>query len=239
MSKQTATSLKKVSVHQAEKLAQMALELPPGMTLTSQDSSWEEYEELMKLLVDVPSLRVSYSDRELQIMSLSARHERYADLLKFMMATIRLIMRVKILGSGSATMRKRKKEKGNEPDASFYLLSASLLPNPLDIDFEKDPPPDIAVELDVHHASGGKLHIYAALGVPEVWHYDQKRLVIYQLKGEAYVEVKNSLALPFLTSAKLTEFLNRSQHEEQDDILNDFEKWLKSLKKRSKQSAED
>lgn len=234
MSKHTATSLKKVRPNSAAHLAELAFELPPGSILTAYDVSWEEYDRLMELIVNVTSLRISYSEGELQIMSLSAKHESYARLLEFMMATIRLVMRIKMRASGSATMRKEKKEKGNEPDSSYYIQSADRLSNPLDIDFEKDPPPDIAVEIDVHHASGGKLSIYAALGVPEVWHYDQKRLAIFRLEGEQYVEVKASRALPFLTSAKLTEFLNRSQREDQDSILNDFEKWLKSIKKRRK-----
>lgn len=231
MSKHTAASLKKVNLPNAKKLAELALDLLPGSTLTMHESSWEEYTELMSELVDVRSRRISYDEGVLEIMSVSPRHEAYASLLERLITLVGFILRIKILFYGSSTMSKVKLKKGNEPDACFYIQSASLLPNKLDIDFEHDPPPDIAVEIDVHHKSGGKLHIYAALGVPEVWLYDQTKLTIFQLKGRKYVEVKASQSLPFLTAAKLTEFLNLSQREDQDEVLLAFEKWLKSIKK--------
>ncbi|MBO0719619.1 MAG: Uma2 family endonuclease, partial [Blastocatellia bacterium] len=46
------------------------------------------------------------------------------------------------------------------------------------LDFRVDPPPDIVVEIDIHHSSVAKLPIYAALGVPEIWRYDGYTLKI-------------------------------------------------------------
>lgn len=237
MSKHTAASLKKVNLPGARKLAELALALPPGTTLTSHESSWEEYQELMHELVDVRSRRISYDEGVLEIMSVSPRHEAYASLLERLMTVVGLILRIKIYFYGSSTISKLKLKKGNEPDACFYVQSASLLPNKLDIDFEHDPPPDIVVEVDVHHKSGGKLHIYAALRVPEVWLYDQTKLTIFHLKGRKYVAAETSQALPFLTATKLTEFLNLSQHEDQDDIQFAFEKWLRHIKKENKKRS--
>jgi Uma2 family endonuclease len=237
MSKHTSPSLRKVNLPIARKLAELALELPPGTTLTSHESSWEEYKELMNELVDVRSRRISYDEGVLEIMSVSPRHEAYASLLERLITLVGFILRIKILFYGSSTISKMKVEKGNESDACFYIQSANLLPNKLDIDFEHDPPPDIAVEVDVHHKSSGKLHIYAALRVPEVWLYDQTTLTIFHLKSRKYVEAEASQALPFLTAAKLTEFLNLSQQEDQAEVLLAFEKWLRRIKKESKKSS--
>lgn len=234
MSKSTGASLKRVSKPMAVSIAEQARLMLPASTLTIHDVNWEIYQALMDEMIDERGRRISYSGGVIQIMSLSARHECYSLLLQRLVMLVGMVMRIKILFYGSATMRKKKKEKGNEPDASFYLQSADLLPNKLDIDFETDPPPDIAVEIDVHHASDGKLPIYAALGVPEIWLYDETKLTIFRLVNGHYLEVETSQALPFLTSAKLTEFLNRSRHEDQDEISLAFEKWLKSLKKRNK-----
>lgn len=234
MSKSTGVSLKQVSKPVAVSIAEQARLMLPASTLTIYDVSWEVYEALMDEMIDERGRRISYSEGVLQIMSLSARHESYATLIARFVDRISLIFGIKILFYGGATMRKKKKQKGNEPDGSFYIQSADLLPNKLEIDFEHDPPPDIAIEVDVHHASGGKLPIYAALGVPEVWLYDETKLTIFQLKGGGYAKAETSRALPILTAAKLTEFLNRSRDEDQYEVLLAFEKWLKSLKKRKK-----
>jgi Uma2 family endonuclease len=129
-------------------------------------------------------------------------------------------------------MKKKRKKKGNEPDACFYIQSADLIGSKIDIDFDSDPPPDVVVEIDVHHDSTSNFPIYAALGVPEIWHYDESSLTIYHPEDNQYVEAKASLALPMLTSRKLTEFLNQSRSEDQYAVLLAFERWLKSLKKR-------
>jgi Uma2 family endonuclease len=206
-------------------------QLPPGSVLTLHDVSWEEYEDLLEAVGEAPGLRISYDEGTMEIMTVSSRHESLAALIERMMTLVGLILRIKILFFGSATMRKRRKKKGNEPDACFYIQSADLIGAKIDIDFENDPPPDIAVEVDVHHGSKNKFGIYVALGVPEIWLYDQYALKIYHLEDDEYVEAEASLALPILTSSKLTEFLNRSHNEDQHEVLIAFEKWLRALKK--------
>jgi Uma2 family endonuclease len=209
-------------------------QLPPASTLTMHDVSWEEYEDLLGSVGEATWLRISYDEGTMEIMTVSPRRESLSALIERMMTLIGLILRIKILFFGSATMRKRRKKKGNEPDACFYIQSADLIGNKIDIDFENDPPPDIAVEVDVYHASQSKFPIYAALGVSEIWHYDEYELKIYHLEDDQYVEAKASLALPMLTSRKLTELLNLSRTKDQHEVLLAFEKWLKSLKKRGK-----
>ena len=94
-----------------------------------------------------------------------------------------------------------------------------------------DTPPDLVVEIDETHKSDDKFEIYAAFGIKEFWLYDAEILRIFKLSetGE-YLLSNNSLALPILTAETLTEFLNRSQRENQLDVLLDFEKWLQENK---------
>ena len=48
----------------------------------------------------------------------------------------------------------------------------------VDIDLEKDPPPDLALEIDLTSKSLPRLPIYLRLGVPEIWCYDEGQLSI-------------------------------------------------------------
>ncbi len=170
----------------------------------------------------------AYDEGTLQIMALSALHESYQFLISHLVNLLSVRLRIRVLCFGSATMRKKAKQKGVEPDLSFYVQTAAAIGNRTDLDFSVDPPPDIVVEIDLQHPSLSKFPIYAALGVPEIWRYDGKSLTVYYLAGESYVITPSSVALPVLTSATLTEFLARSQHEDQYETVLAFEQWLET-----------
>jgi Uma2 family endonuclease len=151
----------------------------------------------------------------------------YARFVDSLITVIRLRLRMNIRSFGSATMRKEKKEKANEPDACFYVQSAPLIGNRIDVDFATDPPPDIAVEIDIHHDSTDKFSIYAGLGVNEIWRYDGKDLSIHQLQGDHYIDVENSIALAMLSRRTLTHFLNRLPTDGESAVLFAFDEWLR------------
>lgn len=216
------------AINKAENLVEMIERMPADSVLTQHGVSWDEYEELIETVGDASGLRISYDGGRLQIMTLSQRHERYSTLIGRIVDRVSRLLRIKILFYGSATMKKERKQKGVEPDACFYVQNASLVGTKDEIDFNVDPPPDVVVEVDLHHESLSKFPIYAALAVPEVWRYDGDSLTIYQLRDEQYVASEASPSLPMLTSAVLTEFLARSPKQDQYDILLAFEDWLKT-----------
>lgn len=117
---------------------------------------WEEYEALLQTFVEAKGLRLSYDEGRLEIMVLSAEHESYAELIKQLVGTLSLRLRIKVLHFGSATMRKKGQSKGAEADACFYVQSADSIGNRKQIDFSSDPPPDIVAEVDLHHESIAK-----------------------------------------------------------------------------------
>jgi len=213
----------------------MVTQLPEGASVTFQDVSWDEYEELLEQVGEAPGLRISYDNGSLQVMTISSEHEKYASFISSLIAGIRLRLRIDILAFGSATMRKPKRSAGHEPDACFYVQTASLIGNKIQLDFEIDPPPDIGVEIDVHHDSRSKFPIYAALGVPEIWRYDGRAMTIYHLAQDAteieeslYVEQDTSIALPMLTAHVLTEIFERMRSDGELTALLAFDEWLQS-----------
>ncbi len=204
-------------------------QLSDGAVETFHDVTWDEYEELLKLVGEAPGLRISYDDGTIKVMSLSPEHEKYVHFIESMVSAIRLRLRINILFFGSMTMRKRKKSKGNEPDACFYVQTAAAIGNRLDLDFAVDPPPDVIVEVDIHHDSTGNDPIYAALGVPEIWRYDGFEAAILHLKENGYVEAESSDALPMISSAILTDYLARMRQDGEFEAIIAFDEWLQSL----------
>jgi Uma2 family endonuclease len=215
-------------INLAEAIVELVDRMPPDSVLIQHDVTWNDYEELLEAVGEASGLRISFVDGTLQIMTLSQRHEKYSTLIERMVDRLSSFLRVKVLFYGSATMRKKQKQKVDEPDACFYVQNASLVGTKDEIDFNTDPPPDVVVEIDLHHDSISKFPIYAALGVPEFWRYEGNVLTIYHLIEEQYQPSEASQSLPLLTSSILTEFLGRIPKEDQYDILLAFEEWLKA-----------
>lgn len=200
----------------------------PGEVHTFHHASWEDYEELIGQLHDETWLRISYGEGVLQIMSTSAKHENYASFVNGMIRLLSLRLRINIRFFGSATIKQSRKKKGNEADGCFYVQTAPQLGNRIDLDFEKDPPPDVAIEVDIYHDSLSKFSIYAGLGVPEIWRYDKDKLTIHLLADDHYVESPTSKALPMLDAETLTSFLARMRDEGEFEAMIEFENWLNS-----------
>jgi Uma2 family endonuclease len=216
------------TISKAENLVDLIEIMPADSVLTQHGVSWDEYEELLEAVGDASGLRISYDEGTLQIMTVSFKHEKYVRTIERLVDVLSLRLRIKVLFYGSATMKKQRKKKGVEPDACFYVQNATLVGTKDEIDFNTDPPPDVVVEIDLHHESLSKFPIYAALSVPEIWQYDGDAVTIYQLRDEQYVALEASLSLPVFTNAVLTEFLARTPKEDQHDIVLAFEEWLKT-----------
>jgi Uma2 family endonuclease len=68
-----------------------------------------------------------------------------------------------------------------------------------EVNLEIDPPPDLAVEIDLSPPDVEKASIYARLGVAEIWRWRDGRLIVLALQaGGGYAEIKRSIALPDL-----------------------------------------
>jgi len=204
-------------------------QLPEDSIVIFHNVTWEEYEELLAQVGEASGLRISYNDGTLKAMTLSHEHEKYVRFIDRLVSTLSLRLRINVLFFGSATMKKRKKNKGNEPDASFYVQTAAVIGNRMQLDLAVDPPPDVVVEVDIHHDSRDNYAIYAAFGVPEIWRYDGHEMTIHHLQQAEYVSAEKSRALPVLSSSVLTEYLRRMQQDGEFNAILAFDEWLQSL----------
>jgi Uma2 family endonuclease len=174
------------------------------------------YHEYVKLR-DEPAnghLRMTYHDGVLEIMSPESRHEipsRRFGLIVFVLAEE---LDIAYQGTSSTTFRRGvvglKKGNGKEPDESFYFAHAMEILGKHPIDLDRDPPPDLWIEVDNRASSRGRLPVYAALGVPEVWRYRVAtgRLWFGRLvDGGIYEPIERSLCLPMLTPSLVREAL--------------------------------
>jgi Uma2 family endonuclease len=188
-----------------------AADLQPGGRLTLYDVSWEQYEQLLNDLGDDCHLRISFNDGELEIMSPSDVHENLKNLTHDLLIAISDELQQDILSFGSWTLKLDPIGKGAEADDCFYIQNAAVVQGRKGLDLAVDPPPDLVVEIDLSSQSSSKLAIYAALGVPEVWHYSSGRWRFLQLVEGAYSSISRSVAFPFISPDDIASFVANSK----------------------------
>jgi Uma2 family endonuclease len=207
--------------------SQGAWSLEDVQHLVLEGVSWELYEHLLKEIGERP-LRLTYDNGELEIMSPLPEHEiAKAAVVKFVDALV-VELDIPYQDLGSTTFRRQLKKRGLEPDGCFYLQSQPLIAGKRRINLPKDPPPDLAIEIDITSRSIARLPIYAALGVPEIWRYDGRKLYCLHLTDGEYVQSDFSLAFPKLRVNDLQPFIAIAEEKgDQTAALKSFRKWLK------------
>jgi Uma2 family endonuclease len=95
------------------------------------------------------------------------------------------------------------------------------------IDLATDPPPDLAIEMDL--TSLMDLAIYQTLAVPEVWIYRQGKLGVYVLASAGYEDRDASPTFPTVdVTAVLPQYVERAWTAGSSVALREFEQWLKA-----------
>jgi Uma2 family endonuclease len=202
--------------------------LPAGALLRIPEVEWDEYEHLLSQMEMFPGHRLSYDRGRLDIMSPKRDHEAYKFFIGRIVELLAEEQQLDIEPAGTATLRRRKLEVGAEPDESFYIRSAARVVGHLETDLERDPPPDLVIEIDTTNESLHKFKIYAALGVPEIWRYDGVTTRFYKLTGENYEVVQNSLAFPTLTPNVISQHLELRKTDGHTAALKAFRQMLRS-----------
>lgn len=179
------------------------LEVPPGQRLVLRDVSWAEFNAILAELGEQRSTRIAYDHGLLEIMAPLPEHEYFKQSLSIAIEDISETLDQNYESYGSTTWRKQAAQAGIEPDNCFYIQNEALVRGKLTLDLDQDPPPDLALEIDLTSKSVHRFSIYARLGIPEIWCYDQGQLTVYCLQSGDYQSVAQSLVFPMLKVQEL------------------------------------
>jgi Uma2 family endonuclease len=184
-----------------------------------QGTNWQTYEKVLEAIGDRP-IRVTYDRGNLELLSPSPIHEIYKRLFGRLLDVLAEELDVYFKACGSTTFRREDLDRGLEPDECFYLACGARVRDWRTIDLTQDPPPDLAIEIDITSSSLNRMGIYAALGVPELWRFDGETLQVYQLGVDgAYSPRPHSLAFPLLPLAEVVSLLQQSVAEADDRVV--------------------
>jgi Uma2 family endonuclease len=192
------------------------------------DLTWQDYEKVLDVVGEA-HIRVTFDRGNLELMTLSSLHEMYKSWFGRILDILAEELGFQLKGCGSTTMRREDVGRGLEPDECFYLAGTSRVRDWATLNLERDPPPDLAIEIEVSRSVLDRMGIYAALGVPELWRFDGETLRAYRLsEARTYELVPNSLAIPYLPLADIVPFLHRGVEVANDiEVMRAFRTWVR------------
>ena len=189
---------------------------------------WETYRAIADDLEAQPNKRLTYDNGLLEIRMPSDLHESYKKLLGRIVEALTEALEIEICSLGSMTCDRQDLARGLEPDQCYYIQNEAKIWGNEKINLQIDPPPDLAIEIDITSSSINRFAIYAKLAVPEIWRYDGQIITIHHLVGDRYVLSDRSLALPILSTVDLQNFLNLKRILKENALIRRVREWSDS-----------
>ncbi len=190
--------------------------------------SWQQFENLLQDLGENRSARIAYDNGTLELMTPLPEHEYFKQAISILVEDAAEVLELDYECFGSTTWKREIKKAGIEPDNCFYFQNESLIRGKLIFDLNYDPPPDLALEIDLTHKSLDRFPIYGRLGVPEIWCYDSGELKIYQLEGDKYYETEQSLVFPNLRIKEIPALIQKYRMAGRRGFRKAVREWVKA-----------
>jgi len=201
--------------------------VPPGQRLLIHDLNWSDFEAILDELGEKRASRIAYSDGILEIRMPLPEHEVDKELIGDLVKILLEELEIDCECFGSTTSKKKKANSGLEPDQCFYIKNHQQMRGKRRLDLTVDPPPDLAIEVDV--TSKTQIEAYTRLGVPELWVYEGTQLTIYLLQSGQYQASATSPTFPNLPIlAWVAEVLEQSRAIGRSPALRAFRQTVRS-----------
>lgn len=175
------------------------------------DIPWELYLSLTEVLSDVAAPRMAYYEGMLEFMAPTFPHEQIHRLFADIVDAIAEARDIDVVHTVSTTFQRADVEAGIEADESFYIEHAAAISPSQGIDLDRDPPPDLVVEVDITNSSMRKLHLMAALKIPEVWRYTTSQVELHVLVDGIYQAAAESQSFPGISGDFLQDLIHQGQ----------------------------
>jgi Uma2 family endonuclease len=203
-----------------------AVHKPRPNRLVLDGEPWESYERILKIFDGRRHLRITFDRGLLEIMTLSLKHEGFKYIIARLLAVLTEELGLAIECYGSMTFKRKKTQRGLEPDDCYWIQNQAQVRNLKKYDPKTNPPPDLVVEVDIESSSANRMGIYRKMKVPEVLRHDGQVLQFHVLGPKGYALSGTSRAFPGLKSADLEPFIAMRDHADANTISRQFRAWV-------------
>ena len=187
------------------------------------------YEQLLAIFAEHSAVRMTYCRGMLEIMTPLPEHERYSWTIARFVSVLSEELGLEIVGFKSTTWRSKPGEVGKEADECFYIQNEPAVRNKLKIDLSVDPPPDLAIKVDITHSFIDKFEVYAKLKVPEIWQFKDEKFTIYLLMDSSYQESETSLAFGDFPVKEIVRFMQLDPEKGENARMREFRSWVQQV----------
>lgn len=206
----------------------------PGGHIILDDVNWRTYARFLEMFAERPNVRLAYDRGRLEIMSPLFEHDLGSRCFAYIVLAIAEEFKLPMLPGGTTTLKHKLKRRGIQSDECFWLENSRSMVGKTRLDLTVDPPPDLAIEVEIRRSALNRMSIYAALQVPEVWRLRKGQLSFHLLSDDGkYKEIPASRVFPGISAAPLLAFLQEVQDVgDVPTVLSRFRKWLRNLRKK-------
>lgn len=146
--------------------------------------SWHQFKALQQAFTDSPGIRINYFDGAVEILTVSPQHGIIAGNLGFLLELWMLDQGIRFISTEDMTVE-REAVASAQGDKSYSFG-------------DRQEVPDLSIEIVIAGEGTTKLARYIALGVSEVWFWQNSQIEIYQLKENGYEKATASQYVPDL-----------------------------------------
>ncbi len=148
---------------------------------------WEKFKLIQQASEDSPGVRLAYYAETIEILMPGEAHEFFAHVIGYLLTTFFLEKGILFKPTGAKTQEQEGKVSV-QADQSYCIGDSK-------------PIPDLSIEV-VFSSGSPKLVRYQALGVPEVWFWEDGVFALYHLREDGYEQIEQS-ELPGLNQLDL------------------------------------
>ncbi len=157
--------------------------MPPLLDKTTDQrivhhGTWEQFKFIQKGFDGSPGVRLFYYDGTIEILMPGREHEIFASIIGYLVTTFLTEKGIFFQPTRSMTQEKEGVVSA-QADESYCIGSVK-------------PIPDLTIEVVFTSGGTSKLERYKALGVPEVWFWEDGSLKLYHLRDGSYEPIARS-----------------------------------------------
>jgi Uma2 family endonuclease len=157
--------------------------MPPLLDKTTDQrivhhGTWEQFKFIQKGFEGSPGVRLFYYDGAIEILMPGQDHETFARVIAYLVTTFLVEQGIFFKPTGAMTQEKEGVVSA-QADDSYCIGSVKSIP-------------DLSIEVVFTSGGTSKLERYKALGVPEVWFWEDGLLKLYHLLDGSYELIDRS-----------------------------------------------
>ena len=139
---------------------------------------WQHFRLIQQGCAQNSGAKLFYFDGTIEILMPGQLHETFSRIIGWMLTYFLLSKKITFTPTGSVTQEKRGTASA-EADESYCIGNVK-------------PIPDLSIEVIFTSGSVEKLKLYRALGVTEVWFWEDGTLDLYHLRENGYERIQLS-----------------------------------------------